>query len=150
MRADVILGFLDELGKIAQEIPMQPPPPAVGGASGVMGMSGGAGSPPAQDPSSLVGSKNFGANKPKPVEPADVVSGMNSGQGAPGLPKMGGVVDLGARAVTGVATQAARSPGMAFWRFQQQKKGLSKHKQTMLALKHGYPAGWVGLNMRPG
>jgi len=65
------------------------------------------------------------------------------------LEKIGGAVDLLLRGATGVAGQAVKHPGAAYWRTQQQKKGLSKHQQTMLALKHGYPAGWVGMNIRP-
>jgi len=51
---------------------------------------------------------------------------------------------------TAIAAKAVQHPGAAYWRFHQQKKGLSKHKQTLLALKHGYPVGWVSMNMRPG
>lgn len=66
------------------------------------------------------------------------------------LEKIGGVAtELLVRGATGVGAQAAKHPGAAYWRYKQQKKGLSKHKQTMLALKYGYPAGWVGMDMLP-
>ncbi len=147
-----LVAVFDELEKISQEVGAQPSPPAFGGSPNTMGLPGGAGSPPPQEPASLVGSKNFGANKPTPAEPADVISGAKGGgQRSNNFAKMGGIpMEILARGATGVATKAVQSPGMAYWRFKQQKKGLSKHKQTMLALKHGYPAGWVGMNMRPG
>lgn len=71
------------------------------------------------------------------------------------LEKIGGLLARGAagllgRGTTGIAAKAVQHPGAAYWRFKQQSEGLSKHKQTMLALKHGYPAGWVSMNMRPG
>ena len=67
------------------------------------------------------------------------------------LEKLGGIpTELLLRGATGVASKAVQHPGAAYWRFKQQSEGLSKHKQTMLALKHGYPAGWVSMNMRPG
>jgi hypothetical protein len=67
------------------------------------------------------------------------------------LEKLGGLpTELLLRGTTGIARKAVQHPGAAYWRFKQQSEGLSKHKQTMLALKHGYPTGWVSLNMRPG
>jgi hypothetical protein len=65
------------------------------------------------------------------------------------LEKIGGPLDALLTGGTAVASTAVKHPGMAYWRYKQQKKGLSKHEETMLALKHGYPAGWVGLGMRP-
>lgn len=65
------------------------------------------------------------------------------------LEKLGAVSDLLARGAVRVGEQAVKHPGAAYWRTRQQKKGLSKHEQTMLALKHGYPAGWVSLGIRP-
>jgi hypothetical protein len=66
------------------------------------------------------------------------------------LEKIGGLAtELLVRGATGVAGKAVQHPGAAYWRYRQQKEGLSKHKQTMLALKHGYPTGWVGMGMRP-
>lgn len=65
------------------------------------------------------------------------------------LEKIGAVSDLVARGALKVTEQAAKHPGAAYWRYRQQKKGLSKHQQTLLALKYGYPAGWVSLGMEP-
>jgi len=66
------------------------------------------------------------------------------------LEKLGGIpTEILLRGATGVARTAVQHPTTAYWRFKQQSEGLSKHKQTMLALKHGYPAGWVSMNMRP-
>ena len=66
------------------------------------------------------------------------------------LEKIGGVADLLGRGAATVAGQAVKHPGAAYWRTRQQKKGLSKHQQMMLAIKHGYPAGWVSMDMKPG
>ena len=66
------------------------------------------------------------------------------------LEKIGGLpAEIIARGATAVGSKALQYPGATYWRFKRQSEGLSKHQQTMLALKHGYPAGWVSLNMRP-
>lgn len=66
------------------------------------------------------------------------------------LEKIAGLTtELLARGAAGAAGKAVQYPGAAYWRYKQQKEGLSKHQQTMLALKHGYPAGWVAMGMRP-
>lgn len=65
------------------------------------------------------------------------------------LEKLAGPVDLLLRGATGTLGKAVEHPGMAYWRYKQQKKGLSKHEQTMAALRHGYPAGWVSMGIRP-
>lgn len=66
------------------------------------------------------------------------------------LEKVGGAVD---RAVTGVLDKVigktVQHPSMAAWRLHQLEEGSSKHRETMNALKQGYPAGWVALGMRP-
>ena len=62
------------------------------------------------------------------------------------LEKIGGVTDylIG----KGVET-TLKHPGMVYWRGKQMKEGANKHRQMMQAVKHGYPAGWVALGMRP-
>lgn len=66
------------------------------------------------------------------------------------LEKIGGLgAEILGRAGTALAGTAAKNPGLAYWRYKQQKEGLTKHQQTMQALKAGYPAGWVALGMRP-
>jgi len=65
------------------------------------------------------------------------------------LEKIGGSLDIASKAATGIIGKAVQHPGASYWRYKQQKKGLSKHEQTMLALKYGYPAGWVAMDMRP-
>lgn len=76
--------------------------------------------------------------------PEKVISGLFDE-----LEKIGAVSDLVARGALKVTEQAVKHPGAVYWRHRQQKEGLSKHQQTLLALKYGYPAGWVSLGMKP-
>jgi hypothetical protein len=59
--------------------------------------------------------------------------------------KIGGV----AGALEKLIGKTVEHPGMAARRLHQLEEGSSKHRETVNALKQGYPAGWVALGMRP-
>lgn len=54
---------------------------------------------------------------------------------------------LGAGAA--ILGKSIEHPMGAYMGVRRIKKGREKHRETMRALKQGYPAGWVALGMRP-
>ena len=52
-------------------------------------------------------------------------------------------------AASAILAKSVEHPMGAYMGVRRIKKGRKKHRETMEALRRGYPAGWVSLGMRP-
>lgn len=62
---------------------------------------------------------------------------------------LGWIPGAGGRVSAAVLAKSIEHPMGAYMGVRRIKKGKGKHRQTMEALRRGYPAGWVSLGMRP-